>query len=284
MALEPAAENKLLDIMHFSIDHVQELVFADEPSSSQIETAFRNFNAISSINHPIVFAGITHCKMMIVNFVRQGLATVKMCCYNLLQDPHNEERRSKLRKSLDVQQDLCNLQGFPEDPEFAKILDECHSALKNCESAIQEQENLKLKDEFDSYVKAFNLGMNACNAGEILAVSKKAGPDYSATFELFKAKFLVSLRDLVPETIKVTEQLDETDRRLIMRNSKDIFLHGDQHDLKDMVKRLKHDFLTESRDRIHRMPGETIEKRFKRCFDALKKQTVQVVQKKVLAY
>jgi hypothetical protein len=86
----------------------------------------------------------------------------------------------------------------------------------------------------------------------------------------------------VPETTKVTKQLDEMDRRLIMRNSKDIFLHGDQHDLKDMVKRLKHNFLTESRDRIHRMLGETIEKPFKRCFDALKKQTVQVVQKKYL--
>jgi hypothetical protein len=73
MALEPAAEIKLREIVHFSIDHVQELLIADEPSSSQIATAFRNFHMISSIHHPIVFAGIEHCKMIIVNFVRQGL-------------------------------------------------------------------------------------------------------------------------------------------------------------------------------------------------------------------
>ena len=277
MALEAVAEERLREIVHFSIDHVQRLVFEDEPSSSKITAAFQNLEMISAIQHQIVSEGMVFCRSMIVNCVRQGRATVERCCYSLQQDPDNVEKRSRLRKSLNVQEELCNLKGFTEDQEFAKIFDECRMAVKNCESAIQMQELSKLDSDFRSCVSAFNSGIIACDAKEILGVWMKAGIDSSTTFQMFETEFLGVLRELVPATTNIIEQLDEMDRRLEMRQREDAFLYGDQHDFKSMMEKLKHDFLAESLDRMERMQKETVEEQFRRCYNALKGHTAQVI-------
>ena len=170
MALEAQAEKKLQEIVHFSMDRVQGLVLEDEPSSSQIMAAFQSLEMISAIPYPIVSAGIEQCRRMIVNFVTQGKAKVERCCYGLQQDPDNNEKRSSLRKSLNVQEELCNLKGFTEDQEFARILHECQMEVKNCESAIQMQEYLKLGSEYYNF-EIFPINVEAVIQSAASAVS-----------------------------------------------------------------------------------------------------------------
>ena len=279
MALDAEAEKKLREIVHFSMDHVQRLVFEDEPSASQIMAAFQSLELISAIPYPIVSAGIEQCQRMIVNFVIQGKAKVERCCYSLQQDPDNVEKRSSLRKSLHVQEELCNLEGFTEDQEFAKILDECQMEVKKCESAIQMQEYLKLDFDFRKCKSAFMSGIIACDAHEVLDVYLKCGIDSSSSsFEKFEAEFLPRLQKLVTETTNLIDQLDEMHRRIEIRKRTDIFLYGDQHNLESEVEKLKEEFLAETRDRMDKMQRETVEEQFHRCYDALRNQTSQIVE------
>jgi hypothetical protein len=164
MGLGAEAEQILAKIVKSSIDHIHKLINEENPSSLQISKAFQKFWRISAIQHPIVSEGLEECRQTICAFVRGGLHKIESCCFSLQQDPDDKSKRSKLRKSLQVQQELCKLQGLSQEKTFAKILEDCESRVKDCESDIQKQENFKLDSVFRLHLEHLKRELNDCES------------------------------------------------------------------------------------------------------------------------
>ena len=270
MALQSEAEKKLLEIVHFSIDRIQQLIQEDKPCPASIETAFQRFLRISSIRHPTVSEGITFCKKMVQNFVTECSIRVERFCYSLRQNPEDKERRIKLHTALFQQQDLCKLEGvFSNGREFAELFSNCESRVKTCESEIQAEENLDLESYFRSCHKKFKHGIHSSESTRLNEID---------TFKLVNVQTLVKELRCMPEASDIDEFFTEIDRRCKIRNNRDVYLYGDQHDLFCVRQRLEDHLLASTKEHIEKIQRDSIEARFRKCFIAMQEQTPKVIE------